>query len=329
VVAQNYEHTAGPAEDSINVHDADLEKLLDRAWACGMRTVVELPRLAVEKGRLEQVRRRIETFRHHPGLLCWDSEERIARGKATVKEIAALYRLVHTLDPDHPFLLGDSKDLTKRMATNHGDYFPSADMDIGIWWWYPFPLKAAEPLDPPVWLTNGLCPKPLWVAIQAYKQPFKDSRYPTPSEYRDQAYLSIINGVKGLFFYTGFGEHDYHHQLAGLLNQPEASHWEYVKTLVKELRDISPFLMAPAPADAVSLSPAGSPVEYTVRETADGTLYIIAANKSTQPQTVHFSVPTLPGHHVETLYENHPVSLEGKVLSDQFGPFGAHVYKLQ
>ena len=42
--------------------------------------MVELPRNAIEKGQWGQVRRRIQTFRYHPGLLCWGSEERVARG---------------------------------------------------------------------------------------------------------------------------------------------------------------------------------------------------------------------------------------------------------
>ena len=51
------------------------------------------------------------------------------------------------------------------------------------------------------------------------------------------AYLSLIDGVKGLFFYTGFGQRDYLGRPAGLLNKPEEGHWEYVKQLVGELMD--------------------------------------------------------------------------------------------
>ncbi len=75
-----YGISLGEAEDAINPTDIALKELLDRSWANGMRLRVELPRKAIEQAKWQQIRRRIETFRHHPGLLCWGSEERVARG---------------------------------------------------------------------------------------------------------------------------------------------------------------------------------------------------------------------------------------------------------
>ena len=141
------------------------------------------------------------------------------------------------------------------------------------------------------------------------------------------AYLSLINGVKGLFFYTGSGEHDYNHQLAGLLNQPEASHWDYVQTLVKELREISPVVMAPQAAHLVT-SPVGAPVDSAVRQ-LDGKLYLLAANKSDQPQTVSFKGDALKGRRVEVMFETHTAAITGDSLADQFDPYAVHVYKIE
>ena len=106
--------------------------------------MVELPRKAIEKAQWQQVRRRILTFRHHPGLLCWGSEERVARGECPLANIAALYRLVHELDPGHPLVLGDTKDVIQKLQVDRRDFFPDACMDAGIWWWYPIPLKGPD-----------------------------------------------------------------------------------------------------------------------------------------------------------------------------------------
>ncbi|HEY3913061.1 MAG TPA: hypothetical protein VGN61_01135 [Verrucomicrobiae bacterium] len=328
-VTHNYEITTGEAADPINPNDARLKELLDQSWANGMRMMVELPRHAVEQAAWTQIRRRIETFRHHPGLLCWDSEERVARGKAPLKNIAELYQLVHSLDPDHPFVLGDSRDLSKNMLKDRRNFFPDTDMDAGIWWWYPIPLRTNQPLlEPPSWLTATATKKPLWIAIQAYVQPWEHSRYPTPAEYRSMAYLSIINGVKGLFFYTGSGERDFHHKPAGLLNQPEHSHWDYVQTLLHELHEVTPIIMAPTAGVHVALSPSDAPVDFTTREFG-GKLYLIAANKSVNPQTVKFAAPELAGRHVELLYEPRPAAIEGNALNDTFEPLGVRVYKFE
>ena len=229
----NYGITTGPADDPINPNESELKHLLDQSLTNHMRMMVELPRKAIEKAQWEQVCHRILTFRHHPGLLCWGSEERVARGDAPLSHLVALYRLVHELDPNHPLVLGDTKDVIQKLQVDRRDFFPDACMDAGIWWWYPIPLKGPDGnglegrdkptgrLEPPPWLTTTISRKPLWIAIQSYQQPRLDARFPTPAEYRCMAYLSIINGVKAQWFYTGSGQKDYYGKPAGLLNKPE------------------------------------------------------------------------------------------------------------
>jgi hypothetical protein len=335
----NYAITGGDPGDPINPNDGELQRLLDLSWANHMRMMVELPRKAIEKAEWQQVRRRILTFRDHPGLLCWDSEERVARGLAPLSHIATLYHLVHQLDPDHPFVLGDSREEVRKLQNNRRNFFPDPDMDVGIWWWYPIPLKEPDGnglggrdrpsglLEPPSWLTTTLSRKPLWIAIQAYQHPKLNAPFPTPAQYRCMAYLSIINGVKALWFYTGSGQRDYYGKPAGLLNKPKEAHWDYVQKLVAELRDFSPVIMAPTPAAKLTLSPADAPVEFALRELR-GSLYLIAANKSVHPQSVRFSGPLLAGRRAKVLYETHSAAIEGDSLTDDFAPFAVHLYAL-
>ena len=336
----SYAIVNGDPSEPINPADVRLKQLLDQSWSNHMRMMVELPREAIEKARWAQVRRRIETFRHHPGLLCWGSEERVARGRAPLANIATLYRIVKELDPDHPLVLGDTKDVIKKFQNDRRDFFPDPCMDIGIWWWYPIPLKDedgngldgrgqhSEILTPPSWLTTTISKRPLWIAIQAYQHPKKDARFPTPAEYRCMAYLSIINGVKGLFFYTGSGQKDYLGKPAGLLNKPEEGHWDYVQKLVSEVRDFSPVIMGKIPPSKPTLVPADAPVEFALRE-AGGKRYLIAANKSDQPQTVRFTETSLAGKQPHVMFENHSAKIEGGALPDDFGPYGVHIYRIE
>ena len=336
----SYAITTGEANDLINPTDAHLKQLLDNTAANGMRMMVELPRKAIEKAQWPQVRRRIETFRHHPGLLCWGSEERVARGLTRLTNIVTLYHLVHELDPDHPLVLGDTKDVIQKFKDDRRDFFPDQAMDVGIWWWYPIPLKDLDGngldgreksnglLNPPKWLTTTISKKPLWIAIQAYEHKTKDGRYPTPEEYRCMAYVSIINGVKGLFFYTGSGQKDIEGKPAGLLNKLSESHWDYVQKLARELRELSPVFMAPPSKSKLSVSPPDSPLEFTTRE-LEGKVFLIAANKSMRQQTARFSGPAIAGKRAVVLYETHPVAVQGDSLADEFGPLGVHVYRLE
>ena len=333
----NYGISAGKAEEVTNSTDAHLRDLLDRNYTNGLRMMVELPREAIEKGNWQQITNRIHTFRNHPGLLCWGSEERVARGRTGLTNIAKLYSLVHKLDPNHPLVLGDTKDVIKKFQHDRRDFFPDSCMDIGIWWWYPIPLKDPDgngvdqpvhtQMEPPSWLTTTHSKKPLWIAIQAYQHPSKDGRFPTPEEYRCMAYLSIINGVKGLFFYTGSGQRDFEGKPAGILNKPELGQWDYVKALVHELREFSPVIMAKRFHSNIVLSPPDAPVEFTVRKRGHET-FLIAANKSNRPQTVIFTSNSFKGWAANVLYEDHPVQINGNSLRDDFVPFGVHVYQL-
>ncbi|HVV00085.1 MAG TPA: hypothetical protein VHH88_01905 [Verrucomicrobiae bacterium] len=337
----SYAITTGDATNLINFTDVRLKGLLDASWSNGLRMMVELPRKAIEKGDWAQVIRRIKTFRHHPGLLCWGSEERVARGLTSITNIAHLYHLVHELDPDHPFVLGDSRDRIQKFKTDRRNFFPDPYMDVGIWWWYPIPLKdpdgngllegrekTGKMFEGPSWLTTTLSKKPLWIAIQAYQHPQKGARFPTPVEYRCQSYLSIIYGVKGLWFYTGSGQRDYQGKPAGLLNKPEEAHWDYVQKLVRELRSFSPVIMAPKGSAEIKQSPADAPVEFTTRE-YQGSLYVIAANKSSQPQSVVFSDGILGGKQPQVLFEPGDAKISGNDLKCALKPFGVQVIKIK
>jgi hypothetical protein len=214
-------------------------------------------------------------------------------------------------------------------------------MDIGIWWWYPIPVTAAKSdalegreqaatnmMESPSWLTTTHSKKPLWIAIQSYQKPAKDARFPTPTEYRCQAYSSIIYGVKGLFFYIGSGQKDSEGKPAGILNKPELGHWDYVKQLAGELRDFSPEIMAPPAAGKLELTPTNAPVVFTTRD-LDGKIYLIAANKSGDPQKASWQGDLLRDKKVTTMFENHPVKVEGDTLSDDFPAFAVHIYRFE
>jgi len=254
--------------------------------------------------------------------------------------IVTLYQMVKELDPDHPLVLGDSKDVINKFKHNRSDFFAEPDMDAGIWWWYPIPIRTSQTnalegdeakngfMEAPSWLTTTIAKKPLWIAIQSYQKPKADGRFPTPAEYRCMAYLSIINGVKGLFFYTGSGQKDKDGKPSGLLNKPEEGHWNYVRKLVGELHEFSPIIMAPSSAEKIEVSPANNATEFATRKLGNR-IYLIAANKSPNSQSVRFSSPLFANKKAAVLFEDHVATVIGNVLADSFDPFGVHVYRIE
>jgi hypothetical protein len=58
-------------------------------------------------------------------------------------------------------------------------------------------------------------------------------------------------------------------------------------------------------------------------------LYLIAANKSPQPQSVRFSGGALSGRRAKVLHETHSAAVQANSLADEFPAFGVHLYLLE
>lgn len=334
----SYQIVTGDAEDPINPTDIRLKDLLDRSAEAGLRMLVELPRKAVEQGKWEQVRRRIETFRNHPGLGFWGSEERVARGEGPLKHIEGAYRIVKEMDPNHPFVLGDTYDVITNVEKDRSRFFPESMMDIGIWWFYPIPMEpipdtAAQGQDadvtftPPTWLANYAGEKPLWIAVQCYKKPRIDGRYPTRAEYRQMCYMPIVHGAKGVAFYTGSGQPDYYKKPSGILNNPEEGDWEYIKQLIREMRDLNPVLTAPTVDSLIDKSPADALVDFIVKD-VDGKFVMIAVNRANKRVRISLAGPGVTGTKVEVHNENRTLPVSDNSFTDTFEPYAVHVYML-
>ena len=83
--------------------------------------------------------------------------------------------------------------------------------------------------------------------------------------------------------------------------------------------------MAPIPVAKLALSPADAPAKSALRE-LNGSLYLLAANKSKEPQSVRFSGAPLSGRQ-EVSYETHSAAVEANMLADDFSSFGVHLYE--
>lgn len=319
--------------------DQRLKNVLDQAAAAGMHFLLLVPMEYAFSGEWDAFRRRIRMFRNHPALLAWDEEEGIARGDMNLQTLAKIRQILREEDPHHPFMVGDSHDVIARVA-DRSRFFPAEQMDLGMWWWYPFPLNAGPAdalqgeeasagmlLQAPEFLVRRTTQKPLWVGIQSYKKPGRTARYPTPAEYRAQAYLAIIDGAKGLMWYGGS-------VTGGLFLAPAEGHWDDLKNLAGELHDLESVLVnsdsqpvrvepAAAPVSAALKATAAAPVSAALKE-APARRILIAVNRSNQSQDVTLS---LREHRpAEVIGENRTVEAKGGQIKDRFEPYATHVY---
>jgi hypothetical protein len=328
----SHAYNAVEAEVGGRLDDVRALEFLDNSEASGKKAVMLVPRQLVFAEDWDGVRRRVRMFRNHPGLLAWDEEEGLARGDIKIGTLAKLRQVLNEEDPNHPLMVGDSKDVIGRIEPQRRDFFPLDHMDLGMWWWYPIPLGGGKPealegdegkpgtheLVPPSWLLNRNTGKPLWAGIQSYKKP-KNGRYPNPTEYRAQAYIALLHGAKGLMWYGGS-------VTGGAYLKPEESNWDYVKRLAGEMNEMAPVFMGKTET-APTVSPANAPVSVILKR-AGNRLVLIAANRGSKAVEVTFEGPGLRAGNVKVLYEDRDVAATTGALKDAFEPYAVHVYEL-
>jgi hypothetical protein len=322
-------------EDRENA-DQNALRYIDGTQANGMKMLFMVPMKAAIAGDFDAVRRRVRTFRNHPGLLAWDEEEGFGRGDFKPDTLKKLRQIITEEDPNHPFMVGDPYDVISRIKSR-SNFFPVSEMDMGMWWWYPLPLKKPsatmattaqalegeeeqarwDELTPPQFLTKANTDKPLWVGVQSYKK--KDSRYPTPLEYRAQAYIAIIHGAKGLMWYGGS-------VTGGLFLAPEEGHWDDLQKIVKELHGLAPEFMSPT-VDTPKVSPAGALISVCIKESPDRRV-MLAANRGPATLEVTFSSSKLKPGSAKVVSENRELKTSAGELRDTFAPYVVHVYDL-
>lgn len=327
---------AAPTGDA--PHYQRIKNLLDESQQAGMKTLLLLNHGLGEDHNLgDDMLRRVRMFRNHPALLAWDEEEGVARGQVPLAYLRDLRDLLKREAPQHPLMVGDTCDVLHKVDCAR--LFPDEHMDLGMWGWYPFPLglhetpdttqpaadlgdgtSATTELVPPKFLMQATTTKPIWARLQAFCKPVaRDCRFPTAAEYRAQAYLAIIHGAKGLMYDVGSGA-------KGVLDKPQEGHWEELKKLVSELRDMAGvFTSADSPSQA-SVTPAS--ISLRLKAGPNGVV-LLAAHRGSTPVDATISVPAdaVPAGSVEVRYENRDIPCTEGRFTDRFEPLAVHIYE--
>lgn len=308
-----------------------MKRVLDDTVAAGMHHLFLVTHGTHARVLDEEHLRRVMMFKNHPGILTWNEEEGVARGEVPLSFLKELRETMTRLAPEHPLVIGDTIDAIGKMS-DRSNFFPVEYMDGGIWWWYPFPIrKGGRPgayegeeigqgleLVPPSFLTMAKTKKPIWVALQSYKK--DNGRFPTKAEYRAQPYVAVIHNAKGVFWYTGS-------YTGGVQLHPEEGNYEYLKKVVRELREMSPVFMSPDAKDEVKLAEKNELISFRMKDAGEKRV-LLAVNRNDRPTTVTFQVPGLKAGNVPVRFESRAVKTEAGRLSDGFDGYGVHVYEI-
>ena len=161
--------------------------------------------------------------------------------------------------------------------------------------------------------------RPIMTVLQFFK--FNGGRMPTLAEMRAHAYMSIVEGAKGLFWWS-LGDNALL-AVCGNWCDERTGYMNNLKSVVNELADLEPALLADDAPSALSGN-SNSAIKTKVK-VLNGKGYVFAYNSTNTSQNATFTWNTAPGT-VTVNAESRTLSASGSSFSDTFAPFAAHVY---
>lgn len=147
-------------------------------------------------------------------------------------------------------------------------------------------------------------------------------RNPTLQEMRSHAYMAIVEGARGLWWW-GLGDDALQAVCAGWCAEKTA-HMTKLESVVNEIAALEPALVADDAPGALTSNSAPAAIRTKVK-VVDGTGYLFAYNGTGAPVTAVFGWSTAPAR-VSVHTENRVIAATGGGFSDTFEPYEAHVY---
>ncbi|HJZ88622.1 MAG TPA: hypothetical protein VKN99_25790 [Polyangia bacterium] len=200
----------------------------------------------------------------------------------------------------------------------------------------PYPMYGAEPpggynhgmvADWTVRTRNVVKNARPFLTVLQFFQFTSLGRWPTRTEMRNHAYMAIVEGAKGLFWWSLGGN-----ALADTCGSSSVwcaervQHMDDLRAVVSEIAGLEPALLADdAPAALATVSDAAIHTKITM---VSGKRYLWAYNGDNAPHTPTFTLAASAGS-VSVVGEGRSVTPTGATFSDAFGPFAAHVYQIQ
>jgi hypothetical protein len=327
---------------------------LDIAWAHGLHAWVSIgsidPENREESSR--QLRATVNELKNHPGLLCWETQDEpaftwnSAELRVPPDQLIETYDLIKQEDPQHLVYMNHGP---VNLISTLQKFNPATDIiACDIYPVIPRGIRLSYALFPDgkqgdllnTYISQvgeyadkmrqvGGASKPLFMVLQGFSWEMlraEEDRdpamilYPSYEQTRFMTYNSIIHGANGILFWgTRF-------------TPPEASFWDDLKRVTRELGDMHDVLSAPSLEMGVGkrYHELGNSVDAGVEiltKAVQEDVYLITANADRYPVKV-----TLSGLNnfqlARVLTEDRVLDIVGGELTDDYQPFDVHIYLL-
>jgi hypothetical protein len=225
------------------------------------------------------------------------------------------YELVNRLDPVHPSYLVITDN------TVYGTFGRCCDvLAIDT---YPISKKApltdvGKNIASAIRISDG--DLPVWHCGQTFNWP--SDRLPTPTEHRFMTYQALLDGAKGMLWFT-------FRWLGKDLREYGPELWAEHLRILGELKTLEPFLLMAGSGAPLPVQDDHGVVRAKMKEMTDGQKMILALNESREQATqASIAFPDFDGRTPAVLGESRVVSTANGTLVDRFEPLAVHVYLL-
>ncbi len=283
-------------------------KDLDKVQQAGLKAAVSV------HGTVEEVGKLISENKDHPAVLCWMLYDEPAYNHADLLYIYELYQTAYKSDPTHPSYMVVTTSQGYKTYGRCGDIL-SVDT-------YPIANGTIESVGKAVAKANRDSDgdQPIWHCGQLFKWPTQ--RMPTSQEHRFMTYSGLLEGAKGLLWYTykGYGQY---------LPQDYPELWEAHVSLLKEINELAPVFMAKGIGKLVQTVDKNENIRAIIKKSKAGD-YLIASNLSRDETiTAEFFDKSIKGKVLNVYGEDRTIEIKKGRFKDQFKPLDVHIYKIK
>ena len=327
----NLVHTYG--WEGISGHDWGKE-WLDAADQHGLKALIGLYRPRVRGMQFEPCIKRIKQYRNHPAILAWHTMDEPGwerEGDRGEEYMPAAYQFVKEQDTRHPVTavvchFADTRRFVDTVDIMQADYYPIPPIPEGHFSGNGF---RGIKIFVDAWREASKANKPLWFVCQSFdfsllKEknhdiPAEWKRFPTRRELRTMTYTAIASGARGILYWS----------LSRLENSRQGSdvtgedHWERLKSVTLELKQLMPLLTADTPETIQSKDRVVAMVKSDGADT-----YIIAANYERSPTKTELDVPGITNAMAEILFGEGSAEIENGKLPLSLEALESRVYRI-
>lgn len=166
--------------------------------------------------------------------------------------------------------------------------------------------------------------KPVWADIETTAMS-QGNAAPTPEQTKFEVWSAIIHGARGINYFCHIFTPTFHED--GLLTLPTMK--AAVQQINAQIKELAPVINVGRPVADTVTSSAGSSVPVdTMTRRYHGDTYIIAANMRNKATSATFQPRGVTNGKFTVLSENRTVSLTNGSMTDDFAPYGVHIYKI-